>query len=62
MAERINEQIYGEGKKITFFFVCSNYLNIFLSITKAHKIMISINNSISQQLQKFSINIWGSIP
>lgn len=62
MARRITEQIYGEWKKTTFFCALANYLNIFVSVTKEQKIMISINHSISQQLQGFRVNIWGSIP
>lgn len=48
-----------KGKRLLFFFFCTltNYLNVFLSITKAHKIMVSINHSISQQLQKLRVNI-----
>lgn len=61
-ARRINEQIYGEGKKITFFCALPNYLNIFLSTTKAQKMTIFTNHAISQQLQRFRVNIWGTVP
>jgi len=61
MVRRINEQIYGEGKR-SLFLLRSNYLNVFSPITKAQKIMVATTHSISQQLQGFRINIWASIP
>lgn len=51
----------GRGKR-SLFCAPTNYLNIFLSMTKAQQIMTSISHSISQQPQKLTVNIWGSIP